>query len=232
MSIVTWGDVRVDARTAAMLDATDRLTGTPMKPTQGSYSTSVGASAGTHAGGGAVDFSTGGLSYAQKINLVRALRTVGFAAWLRQQLPGVWGEHIHAIAIQPGGKNDQGILAIAAHRQVIAYYEGRDGLASDGRDPHASLAIKPTTFEQYRANRSFPLPPGHSFGTPKSTSVHDGTANPTDSKNVQRIQQRLRLRATGRFGPVTRAKVIAWQIWRRLPASGRVGATTWKALGL
>jgi hypothetical protein len=230
--MTTWGGVRVDPRTSLMLDEADRLTTATMRPTQGSYSTSVGASAGTHSGGGAVDFSTRGLNATEKLNLIRALRTVGFAAWIRPYRAGVWAEHIHAIAIQPGGRNDRGVLAPVAHRQVQSYYDGRDGLASNSPDPHASLGIRPRTFEQYRRARSFPLPEGHSFGTPKSRTVHDGTANPEDAKNVQRIQQRLRIQPTGRFGTYTRVKVANWQLWKGIRPTGRVGAETWRRLGL
>jgi peptidoglycan hydrolase-like protein with peptidoglycan-binding domain len=116
---------------------------------------------------------------------------------------------------------------------VEALRDGRNGLADNGPDPHAWMHMPVTTWERYKASLStFPLPDGHSFGTPKSTSVHDGTANPTDAKNVQRIQQRLRVKATGKFGPVTRSRVAAWQVWKRIPATGRVGAVTWKRLGL
>jgi len=230
--MTTWGGVRVDPRTSLMLDAADRITNSTMRPTQGSYSTSVGASAGTHSRGGAVDFSTRGLNATEKLNLIRALRTVGFAAWIRPYRAGVWAEHIHAIAIQSGGKYDEGVLAPAAHRQVQAYYNGRDGLAGNGLDPHADLRIRPRTFEQYRAMKSFPLAEGHSFGTPKSATVHDGTANPEDAKNVQRIQQRLRIQPTGRFGTYTRVKVANYQLWRGLKPTGRVGAATWRRLGL
>ena len=230
--MATWGGVRVDPRTSLMLDEVDRLTTATIRPTQGSYSTSVGASAGTHSGGGAVDLSTRGLAGIDKSNLIRALRTVGFAAWIRPYRAGVWAEHIHAIAIQPGGRNDRGVLAPSAHRQVQAYYDGRDGLAANGQDPHAGLDIAPRTFEQYRRTRTFPLRDGHSFGTSKSATVHDGTANPEDAKNVQRIQQRLRISPTGRFGPLTRTKVMAWQAWKGLRPTGRVGASTWRRLGL
>jgi len=50
--------------------------------------------------------------------------------------------------------------------------------------------------------------------------------------NVKRIQKRLRISTTGKFGPVTRARVIAWQLWKGLAPTGRVGAATWKRLGL
>lgn len=79
---------------------------------------------------------------------------------------------------------------------------------------------------------TFPLPSGHSFGNKKSATVHDGTANLTDAKNVQRIQKRLQLKPTGRYGPVTLVRVANWQVVRGIKPTGRVGAYTWKRLGL
>lgn len=91
---------------------------------QGSYNAGgVSASAGTHDGGGVVDLSAN--EWERK---VRALRAVGFAAWYRPAIPGLWGAHIHAVLI--GNKK----LSDSAARQVYAYYEGLDGLASGGPD--------------------------------------------------------------------------------------------------
>src|SRR6478735_12712799 len=67
---------------------------------QGSYNRGgVGASAGTHDGGGAVDISVKGWSYAYKRHVEKEGRLAGFAAYYRYALPGVWSEHIHAIAV-------------------------------------------------------------------------------------------------------------------------------------
>jgi peptidoglycan hydrolase-like protein with peptidoglycan-binding domain len=228
MARVQWRGVTLDERTAAMMNEVARLTpSVSITPTQGSYSSGVGASAGTHNGGGAIDISVRGMDAVRINALVRNMRRVGFAAWFRDARAGVWGAHVHGVAV------DCRDLASVAERQVEALRDGRNGLADNGPDPHAWMHMPVTTWERYKASLStFPLPDGHSFGTPKSTSVHDGTANPTDAKSVQRIQQRLRVKATGKFGPVTRTRVAAWQAWKRIPATGRVGATTWKRLGL
>lgn len=101
---------------------------------QGSYSTGVAASAGTHARCGVVDISrwkigSGRVWDAEEWALiVRALRAVGFAAWHR--LPGQAGdyEHIHAVSV---GCPD---LSWQAAGQVADYLAGRDGLAAHGRD--------------------------------------------------------------------------------------------------
>jgi len=49
---------------------------------------------------------------------------------------------------------------------------------------------------------------------------------------VQKLQRRLGVRATGWYGPVTRAKVRAFQQRKGWAGSGVVGPKTWRALGL
>jgi len=100
--------------------------------TQGSYSNEVSASFGTHSGGGAVDLSviqygTYQVLYDDIEPLIHALRTAGFAAWLRdfdELYPGS-PIHIHAIAI---GDRD---LSSAAYEQLngaFGYFRGFNGL--------------------------------------------------------------------------------------------------------
>lgn len=109
---------------------------------------------------------------------------------------------------------------------------------SNPHNHHVHISILSTKDAEWNETRwlvtrgGFPLPAGRSFGTPKSSTVHDGTANPEEAKHVQRIQQRLRIKPTGRFGTATRVKVANWQLWKGLRPTGRVGAETWKRLGL
>jgi hypothetical protein len=143
---VAFRGARFDPRTRDMLTRVETLVGHRLRIAQGSWSTSTAASGQTHAGA-AVDVATKyqGLSRAEKLAIVAAMRRVGFAAWLREETPGVWGEHIHGIPI--GGP-----ISPAAARQVEAYRHGYDGLAGEGGhrpDPQASLGIKPTTWEAY-----------------------------------------------------------------------------------
>jgi hypothetical protein len=139
---------RFDARTAQMVDAlTDEFGAFDIM--QGSYSDG-GQSAGTHSNGGAIDVSDRGMTSARRNTFVAEARRIGWAMWWRPTRAGVWSSHFHGIAIQPGGKNDRGVLSQSAHNQVIDYYEGRDGLAGNGPDPHRGLGIKPITFEQYQ----------------------------------------------------------------------------------
>lgn len=107
----------------ALLEAEQRL-GYPLSITQGSYNAGgVSASAGTHDGGGVVDL----LEWNHR-RKVRVLRAVGFAAWHRPAIPGLWPGHIHAVLI--GNRK----LSPAARRQVDAYLAGRNGLADNGPD--------------------------------------------------------------------------------------------------
>lgn len=116
------GDV-VDWFTRAALEATAKRLGFPLTITQGSYHPGVGASAGTHDGGGVVD-----LAPWAHVAKVRELRRTGFAAWFRPAIPGLWPNHIHAVLI--GNK----MLSPAAKAQVVEYLAGFDGLAGSGLD--------------------------------------------------------------------------------------------------
>ncbi len=133
----------ISTRTLAMLENAQALYGGPgnlMQVTQGSYSTSIAASFGTHDGGGAVDISirhpeTGEPLYGEVERMVQALRQAGFAAWYRTRQQG-FVPHIHAIAV---GDTE---LSEAAQAQLTGehgYFRGRNGLpqpAIAGADPH------------------------------------------------------------------------------------------------
>jgi hypothetical protein len=134
----------LNQRTLAMLIHAQELYGgeielTGYAITQGSYTDAVGASFGTHAGGGAVDLSvlrrgTYTVLWDDLESLILALRAAGFAAWVRD-----YGElyadspiHIHAIAI-----GDQE-LSPAAQEQLTGeagYFRGYSGLPVDMYGP-------------------------------------------------------------------------------------------------
>jgi hypothetical protein len=138
----------VNQRTRAMLVEAESILGQDIVLSQGSYNAGgVDASAGTHDGGGAVDVSVSALSTTQRWETVKALRTVGFAAWLRTPDQGPWPYHIHAIAI---GDTD---LSIAARNQVADYYVGKNGLASHAADNTPDAYQVPFTWwEKYSGN--------------------------------------------------------------------------------
>jgi GH25 family lysozyme M1 (1,4-beta-N-acetylmuramidase) len=125
--LTTFGDgtpKRVDWKTRAALEEAERRLGYRLTVVQGSYNRGgVSASAGTHDGGGVVDLLA--WDWQRK---VRALRSIGFAAWYRPPVRGLWGAHIHAVLV------DHGRLAPVAARQVAAYRAGRDGLRSNATD--------------------------------------------------------------------------------------------------
>ncbi len=125
---VTFRGHRVSARIRAMLKAAEQVAGLPVQIAQGSYMGAGGAaaSAGTH-GAEAVDLRVRHLTTAQRVKLVRALKDVGFAAWFRPEIPGLWGPHIHALPI--GGDLDP-----LARAQVYSFDRGRNGLRGDALD--------------------------------------------------------------------------------------------------
>lgn len=90
---------------------------------QGSWHKGVGASAGTHDKGAVFD-----LTPYNSQGRVRVFRLLGMAYWERKSLPGVWVHHNHGVVC---GMEDAAPLA---KTQVVAYYNGRNGLANNGRD--------------------------------------------------------------------------------------------------
>ena len=145
---VMQGYAEFNARTLAMLDHAQALYSAQggsadfrLAITQGSYNGGVEASFGTHDGGGAVD-----LSVRSRVDwsvledeidpMLAALRTAGFAAWLRAPdvlYPGS-PIHIHAIAIGDAE------LSPAARDQIdgpFGYLRGYDGLPREDGVPVA-----------------------------------------------------------------------------------------------
>lgn len=133
----------VDARTQAMLAETQRLLGYTLVLDQGSYNPGGDpTSAGTHDGGGVVDISVTGMTATKRTAVARALRQVGFAAWVRDPSQGDWPWHIHAAAI-----SDTDLSSEAQH-QVGDYYLGMNGLANHAPDDGPRIPIH--TWEQYQ----------------------------------------------------------------------------------
>ena len=102
----------------------EKKLGYPLTVVQGSYNTTVKASAGTHDGGGCLDLTP--FDWERKC---RVFRELGDAAWHRPALPGVWSEHIHTVDL---GCTD---LKTVAKGQVEDYKKQRDGLKSHRHDP-------------------------------------------------------------------------------------------------
>ena len=141
---VSINDYTLNARTYAMLQQAALLYDGEIDVAggaiiQGSYTTNDLDSLGAHLGGGAVDISvirpnSQYVPYTEIEPLIRALRTVGFAAWLRDddEIGSGSGTHIHAIAL---GDNE---LSPAAQEQLTGpagYLRGNDGLPVDSGEP-------------------------------------------------------------------------------------------------
>lgn len=140
---VSTGGVVVNTRTQSMLTEAERLLGRKLVLDQGSYNPGGDpTSAGTHDGGGVVDISVTGMSAATRTSVARALRRVGFAAWVRSPDQGDWPWHIHAAAISDTDLSSQ------AQHQTGDYYLGLNGLANRGPDDGPRVAIR--TWEEYQ----------------------------------------------------------------------------------
>lgn len=150
MARVVWRNKVFDTQTAAMLQEAERISGIRIIPTQGSFSSAIGASAGTHSGPGAFDASVRGLTRSQIDKLTGALRRVGFAAWYRSPADGFSAPHIHGIA------NGMPGLPGVAYRQTVSYKNKRNGLANNGPDRQAYLGVPYRTWAEYKAIKARP----------------------------------------------------------------------------
>ncbi|MEU4224770.1 peptidoglycan-binding protein [Nonomuraea sp. NPDC026600] len=140
---VSVGTAVINTRTRNMLAEAKRLLGRDLALDQGSYNPGGDpTSVGTHDGGGVIDVSVKGMTAATRTAVCRALRRVGFAAWVRSPQQGDWPWHIHAAAI-----NDTSLSSQAQH-QIGDYYLGQNGLAGRGPDDGPKVTIR--TWEDYQ----------------------------------------------------------------------------------
>jgi hypothetical protein len=115
----------LDATTANIFQKAAGILG-GLRLMQGSWSTSVAASGGTHAGAGAMDVAPNSASWDRAVSVIRSL---GAIAWHRTPAQGPWGHHIHSIT--PGVPG----LSPAAQRQVASFRAGGNGLGMAGGGP-------------------------------------------------------------------------------------------------
>lgn len=156
------GRTNVDALTIAAILRAESMLGFELSITQGSYQSSVAASAGTHDRGGAIDFSTKNMTTAQKARVVLCLRRAGFAAWLRRPSQGPWAEHIHGVVV------GHPYLSGSAARQVTAYRNGRNGLANNAPDDGPRVEIKPPVWPYPAPKKRFGTWNGYVGQSPKN----------------------------------------------------------------
>jgi peptidoglycan hydrolase-like protein with peptidoglycan-binding domain len=141
--IDTGGGILINTRTQDMLAEAQRLLNRTLTLSQGSYNPGGDpTSAGTHDGGGVVDVSVDGMTGATRTQVAKALRQVGFAAWIRNPSQADWPWHIHAVAISDTD------LSTQAQNQVGDYYLGMNGLANRGPDDGPKVTIH--TWEEYQ----------------------------------------------------------------------------------
>lgn len=169
---------------------------------QGSYNAGgVAASAGTHDGGGAVDFSLTVKNSKNWQILQKAARMCMFAAWHRTPDQGPWGDHVHSILI---GNTK---ASAGAKAQVTDYYAHKSGLVGHRPDPtwHPSVLFKSkwklgtvnlaVVIKEAKKTRNYIYKPG-----------------------VARIQRALNLklgttlRVDGLYGNKTQAAYKRWEI--------------------
>jgi hypothetical protein len=191
---IVWRGKALNKRTVAMIEAAEKLYKSKFALLQGSYNKGgVAASAGTHDGGGAVDIDVASKSAAQRVAVVKAMRQVGFAAWLRTPAQGNWPYHVHAIAV-----GDKDLSRGAAH-QVAEYRRKRNGLANRGKDT-GPAGFYGMTWELYLKAHppAQPVPDSTiSLGAMEHARTHDAM--------------------TGAWG-ADRARVIAWAAHPRVGA--------------
>lgn len=131
---VKWRGVIVCSHSVPKLDAWAKSIGDAVLlwplPGCGSYQTSTVASAGTHAGGGAIDLNGNGMSATTRAMVARKGREVGLQVdWFRGFIAGLWTNHFHAV------DPDCPQLAKVAAAQCVECFNGGDGLVGTRPDP-------------------------------------------------------------------------------------------------
>lgn len=206
---------------------------------QGCYSTSVAASAGTHAGGGVYDVKV--RSDADGKVIITQWRRGGDAGWYR---PASWwvkrwiGGLLKSILVTPGWSRhghlideDCPNLAYSARQQVAEYHAGGDGLVGNDPDPDTRAYVN-VTWASYLASKLIKAVTGATKAPPFPGTLRRGSIG----TNVLVVQQRLRSRwrsrvyPDGKFGVQTEATIKAFQRLMRLTPDGIVGPKTWAAL--
>lgn len=187
---VIWRGRRLNQRTINAVLAAEQILGFQVRITQGSYNVGgVKASAGTHDGGGALDISVTDPKTGQLFPKVRrerirdAFRQVGGAAWIRNpaQSNPPWPWHIHVIM---QGDRD---LSAGAAKQVTAYRNNKNGLASGARDDGPRTWVN-VNFDAYLKAHPLPKPKPPATNKPPVTTdtedVFDMSVTLTELRNL------------------------------------------------
>lgn len=171
-----------------------------VSPIQGSYSTSTAASAGTHAGGGAIDINTRPLTPKQKEVLQYCMREVAFADWNREPtwwsawfgkvISGGWAPHSHGVL------NGCPHMSPAAKAQIAEYVKGENGLVGGDKDTGPRDFVG-RTWAAYLA-----IPQGVAAVAQRALVA----------PKVKALQGAVHQKQDGSWGPVTDA--FLWRTWR------------------
>lgn len=121
MTVISWDGHYACQCVIGFTADVERRLGKKLYVYQGSYSTGVSQSGGTHSGGGAIDFAT------YDDNAIRVMRECGGAAWHRTPAQG-FRHHGHVIVL--GCPH----VSPAARDQQVQYQQGRNGLRYRGPD--------------------------------------------------------------------------------------------------
>jgi hypothetical protein len=153
---VYFGGAYTDPTTVDLLRELQRVTGLAILLTQGSYSTSVTASGGTHDGGGVVDINVYGWTDSVIWDVLHDSRCMGGVAWHRTPAQG-FAYHIHLL------RADCADLSPSARAQNAQYLAGQNGLANRGPDdgPRDCVGM---TWAKYNGSSAY-RPPINTGGT-------------------------------------------------------------------
>lgn len=153
-----WRGVPVCTCMPDMLDDLAAAVGPLLVPMQGSYSSTVAASASTHSGGGAIDAGILGWSDSDVWDLLVEARARGLALWKRTPTQGFT---LHAHGVVDGCPHLSGaawpVVGTAAW-QVAEYREGRNGLAGRGADDGPRGTVGATWVTYLKTHPRLPKP--------------------------------------------------------------------------
>jgi len=144
-----------------LLDDLARSVGPTLVPMQGSYSSTVAASASTHSGGGAIDVSIKGWPDADVWNLLAESRKRGLVMSKRTPAQGFV---LHAHGIVDSCPHLSGLarpVVGTAAWQVQEYHAGRNGLAGQGKDDGPRDYVGATWWTYRKDNPTKPPVPAY-----------------------------------------------------------------------
>jgi hypothetical protein len=218
-----------------LIAAVGKENGVTLQVGQGGFKAGSGASAsaGTHDRGDVFDIRINGMSRSKCLAVVNDFREWYGDAWLRSPEFG-WpasagGSHIHVVMA-----DSHYALSRGAQQQVTAYNNGRNGLASNARDPHPRPAR-----QHFPADAHPPVPPADTRPAVRLANLRYGQRN-DDVKDLQRALNRHNVSAdlpvTGFYGDLTDAAVRADQrrhgFGNDAPKQSHVGRSQAAHLGL